>query len=60
MFIHSRKNLEIQEGELKLTIPAGFVGTIPEWAAKHWYVKAAISDGTISAPEIAEKKKSKD
>lgn len=47
MFIHSKKSLEIREGDNKITISAGFVGDIPDWAAKHWYVKAAISDGTI-------------
>lgn len=51
MFIHCKKNLEIREGENMLSIPAGFIGDVPAWAAEHWFFKAAMEDGTISAPE---------
>lgn len=47
MFIHCKKNLHIQEGSESLNLKNGFVGEINDRWAKHWYVKAAISDGTI-------------
>lgn len=51
MFINSKKNFEICEGEQKLVIPRNFIGEIPDWAAKHWLVQAAIKDGSIAAPQ---------
>lgn len=51
MFINSKKNFEIREGEQKLVIPRDFIGEIPDWAAKHWLVQAAIRDGSIAAPQ---------
>lgn len=51
MFINSKKNFEICEGEKKLLIPRNFIGEIPAWAAKHWLVVAAIKDGSIATPK---------
>ena len=51
MFINSKKNFEICEGEQKLIIPRNFIGEIPNWAANHWLVQAAIKDGSIATPQ---------
>lgn len=51
MFINSKKNFEIREGEQKLVIPRDFIGEIPDWAAGHWLVQAAIKDGSIATPQ---------
>lgn len=51
MFINSKKNFEIIGEGGKLVIPRGFIGSIPDWAAAHWLVQAAISDGSIATPE---------
>lgn len=51
MFINSKKNFEIREGDRRLVIPCGFIGTIPDWAAGHWLVQAAITDGSIATPK---------
>lgn len=56
MFINSKKNFEISEGEQKLIIPRDFIGEIPDWAAKHWLVQAAIKDGSIATPESTSEK----
>ena len=50
MFINSGKCFEICEGDQKLVIPCGYIGEIPEWAAGHWMVQAAIRDGSIATP----------
>jgi len=54
MFIHCKKNLHIQEGSEGLNLKNGFVGKIDDRWAKHWYIKAAVSDGTIETTETAE------
>lgn len=51
MFINSKKCFEIREGDQKLVIPCNFIGNIPDWAARHWLVQAAIQDGSISTPD---------
>ncbi len=51
MFVNCKKNLDIREKDRKLLIPQGYIGEIPEWAASHWLVKAAIKDGVIVTPE---------
>lgn len=51
MFINSKKNFEIREGGQKLVIPRDFIGEIPDWAAEHWLVQAAIKDGSIATPQ---------
>lgn len=51
MFISSKKCFEIHEGGQKLVIPRNFIGEIPEWAAGHWLVQAAIRDGSIATPD---------
>lgn len=51
MFVNSKKCFEIREGDQKLTIPRGFIGEIPDWAAKHWLIQAAIKEGSIATPE---------
>lgn len=55
MFIHCKKNLHIQEGSESLNLKNGFIGEIDDRWAKHWYIKAAISDGTIETAETTEK-----
>lgn len=51
MFINSKKCFEIREGDNVLVIPRDFIGAIPDWAARHWMVQAAIRDGSIATPE---------
>lgn len=51
MFISSKKCFEIREGDQKLVIPHDFIGEIPDWAAGHWLVQAAIRDGSIATPD---------
>lgn len=55
MFIHCKRNLHIQEGSESLNLKNGFVGEIDDRWAKHWYIKAAISDGTIVTTDTPEK-----
>lgn len=49
MFITCRHSLEICEGDETLRLPAGYIGDLPEWVQDHWFVRAALSDGTITA-----------
>lgn len=51
MFVNSKKCFEINEGGRKLVIPRDFIGNIPDWAAGHWLIQAAIRDGSITTPE---------
>lgn len=51
MFINSKKCFEIREGNQKLVIPCGYIGSIPDWAAGHWLIQAAIRDGSIATPD---------
>lgn len=51
MFISSKKSYEVCANGGKCVIPANYVGDIPDWAAKHWLVQAAIRDGSIATPE---------
>ncbi len=51
MFINSKKNFEICEGEKKFLIPRDYIGEVPAWVAKHWLVLAAIKDGSIATPK---------
>ena len=53
MFINSKKCFEIREGDRKLVIARDFIGNIPDWAARHWLVQAAIQDGSIATPDNA-------
>lgn len=50
MFINSKKCFEIREGDRKLVIPRGYIGSIPDWVAEHWLIQAAIRDGSIATP----------
>ena len=34
-----------------LLFPAVLSGNIPDWAAGHWLIQAAIRDGSIATPE---------
>lgn len=56
MFINSKKNYEICEGEKKFLIPRDYIGEIPAWVAKHWLVLAAIKDGSIATPKARKDK----
>lgn len=50
MFINCKKNLAIRiDGDVQ-SIPAGYIGSIPDALAGHWMVQAAIKDGTIATP----------
>ncbi|MGC6175383.1 hypothetical protein [Lacrimispora sp. 38-1] len=51
MFINSKKNFEICEGEKKFLIPRDYTGEVPAWVGKHWLVLAAIKDGSIATPK---------
>jgi hypothetical protein len=51
MFINSKKNFEICEGEKKFLIPRNYIGEVPAWVSKHWLVQAAIKDGSIATPK---------
>ncbi|GLB31001.1 hypothetical protein LAD12857_29240 [Lacrimispora amygdalina] len=51
MFINSKKNFEICEGEKKFLIPRNYIGEVPAWVAKHWLLLAAIKDGSIATPK---------
>lgn len=68
MFIACHKNLLVREGTEQLSIPTGFIGQIDDRWAKHWFIQAAMQDGTIETadektapaqPETADEKKSK-
>ncbi|WP_333648030.1 hypothetical protein [Lacrimispora sp.] len=56
MFINSKKNFEICEGEKKFSIPRDYIGEVPAWVAKHWLVLAAIKDGSIATPKAKKDK----
>lgn len=56
MFINSKKNFEICEGEKKFLIPRDFIGEVPAWVAKHWLVLAGIKDGSIATPKAKKDK----
>lgn len=47
MFICCNKNLLIREGSETLKLSRGFIGGIDDRWANHWYIKAAIADGSI-------------
>lgn len=49
MFICCDKSLHIREGGEELSLPKGFIGAIDDRWRDHWYIRAALSDGTISA-----------
>lgn len=51
MFINSKKHFEIREGSRRLVIPCGYIGSIPDWAAQHWLVRAAVRDGSLATPD---------
>lgn len=51
MFISSKKCFEIREGDQKLVIPKDYIGEIPDWAASHWLIQAAVRDGSVATPQ---------
>lgn len=55
MFVHCNKNLHIREGTEELNLQRGFIGAIDDRWAKHWFIQAAISDGTIETADAGEK-----
>lgn len=57
MFICCNKNLHIKEGSETLNLANGFMGDIDDRWAGHWYIKAAMKDGTIVANEPKKEKK---
>ena len=48
-FISCSKRVEVVDGENKVSLPAGYIGKVPEWVEGHWYYKALCNDGTITA-----------
>ena len=58
MFVHCNKNLHIQEGSEELNLQRGFVGQIDDRWTNHWFIQAAISDGTIESPDAGKKTES--
>lgn len=59
MFIAAKRNviLPSADGTESYQVQRGFVGEIPNWAAKTPYFDALVKDGKISVPES---KKDKD
>lgn len=57
MFVHCNKNLHIQEGSEELNLQRGFVGQVDDRWGKHWFILAAIADGTIEAPDAGKRAK---
>lgn len=48
-FISCKKSVEIRGDGDTLPIPAGYIGSVPDWVEKHWYFNALCKDGTITA-----------
>lgn len=59
MFICCNKALRIQEGDEVLELNRGFVGRIDDRWKGHWYIQAALRDGTITANEPQEEPKAR-
>ena len=59
MFVVSKRNIFIPspDGSQKFRLPAGYMGAVPDWAAKTAYFKALVADGKIA---ISKSKKDKD
>ena len=50
MFVNCRKSSRITgDNGQTFDMPAGFIGEVPEWVAKHWYFQALCKDGTVTA-----------
>ena len=47
MFICCKKALRVREGAEALELDRGFVGRIDDRWKGHWYIRAALRDGTI-------------
>ena len=56
MFIHCSRNLHIKEGSETLNLRSGFIGEIDDRWAKHWFIQAALQDGTIEAADSGKSK----
>ncbi len=53
MIVVSRRNLLIPspDGSQKFHLPRGYMGPVPDWAAKTAYFKALVADGKIVVSE---------
>lgn len=51
MFINSKINLLVRNGDDKYIIPKDFIGEIPNKIAKTWLVQQAIKSGHIVTPD---------
>lgn len=51
MFICCKKNLLIRDGGVTLRLASGFMGEVADRWSGHWYLQAAIRDGSIVASE---------
>jgi len=49
MFISSKQAFRFTDGENEFTVPAGYVGDFPAWAAQTYLYQLAIKDGSITA-----------
>lgn len=59
MFICCKKNLHIREGDETLDLKRDFIGSIDDRWKDHWYIQAALRDGSISTGEPEEDSKPK-
>ncbi|MDR0817955.1 MAG: hypothetical protein LBN43_00050 [Oscillospiraceae bacterium] len=50
MIIYSKASRVVKDynGKRSFSIPAGFIGSVPEWVTKHEYFKLNCSDGTFT------------
>lgn len=52
MFVYAKANIRLPsaDGSRAHVVPSGFVGEIPDWAAKTKYFDALVRDGKIALP----------
>lgn len=48
-FISCNKSVEVRGDGGVFPIPAGYIGSVPDWVEKHWFFGALCKDGTITA-----------
>lgn len=48
-FIHCKKNVIISGKDWKHSIPADYMGAVPEYVTNHWFYKALCKDGVITS-----------
>lgn len=57
MFVTCKQAVTIraEQGE-RFSMPAGYLGEVPDWVGGHWYFKALCESGTVAAVESAKDK----